>query len=108
LTKAIRSKNIPDSRVSDHVEFDPAMAIKFTIYRDRPSGSLGDADFFGSQQYGPLLGIMVPARQSRMAAMSIADRDGRSHPLFHADHGKAIARLDQTRKVPGRQHAVEL
>ena len=51
---------IPDSRLSDHVEFDPAMAIKFTIYRDRPSGSLGDADIFGSQQYGPLLGIMVP------------------------------------------------
>jgi hypothetical protein len=51
---------IPDSRISDHVEFDPAMAIKFTIYRDRPSGSLGDADIFGSQQYGPLLGIMVP------------------------------------------------
>lgn len=51
---------IPDSRISDHVEFDPALAIKFTIYRDRPSGSLGDADIFGSQQYGPLLGIMVP------------------------------------------------
>jgi hypothetical protein len=53
---------IPDSHLSDHVEFDPAMAIKFTIYRDRPSGSLGDADIFGSQQYGPLLGIMVPDR----------------------------------------------
>lgn len=51
---------IPDSRISDHVEFDPALAIKFTLYRDRPSGSLGDADIFGSQQYGPLLGIMVP------------------------------------------------
>ena len=51
---------IPDSRISDHVEFDPALAIKFTIYRRAPSGSVGDADIFGSQQYGPLLGIEVP------------------------------------------------
>ncbi|HEX2725297.1 MAG TPA: DUF4387 domain-containing protein [Beijerinckiaceae bacterium] len=51
---------IPDSRISDHVEFDPALAIKFSIYRNRPSGSLGDGDIFGSQQYGPLLGIQVP------------------------------------------------
>jgi hypothetical protein len=51
---------IPDSRISDHVEFDPALAIKFSIFRTRPSGSVGDADIFGSQQYGPLLGIEVP------------------------------------------------
>src|SRR5215469_92360 len=51
---------IPDSRISDHVEFDPALAIKFTIYRTTPSGSVGDADIFGSQQYAPLLGIEVP------------------------------------------------
>jgi hypothetical protein len=49
----------PD-RISDHVEFDPALAIKFTIYRRQPSGSPGDADVFGAQQYGPLLGIEVP------------------------------------------------
>jgi hypothetical protein len=52
---------IPDSRISDHVEFDPAFAIKFTIYRTAPSGSAGDGDIFGSQQYGPLLGVQVPA-----------------------------------------------
>ena len=51
---------IPDSRISDHVAFDPAMAIKFTIFRTQPSGSLGDADIFGSQQYGPLLRIVIP------------------------------------------------
>jgi hypothetical protein len=52
--------NIPLTRISDHVEFDPALAIKFSIYRERPSGSVGDGDVFGSQHYGPLLGIMVP------------------------------------------------
>ena len=53
--------NIPESRISDHVEFDPGMAIKFTMYRKLPSGSVGDPDVFGSQQYGPLLGVEVPA-----------------------------------------------
>jgi Domain of unknown function (DUF4387) len=48
------------SEITDHVEFDPALAIKFTIYRRLPSGSPGDADIFGSQQYGPLLGLDVP------------------------------------------------
>jgi Domain of unknown function (DUF4387) len=46
--------------LTDHVAFDPALAIKFTIYRRLPSGSPGDADIFGSQQYGPLLDIDVP------------------------------------------------
>jgi hypothetical protein len=55
-----RLYGIPDSRISDHVAFDPALAIKFTIFRIQPSGSLGDADIFGSQQYGPLLGIVLP------------------------------------------------
>ena len=48
---------IDTAQITDHVEFDPALAIKFTIYRRTPSGSPGDADIFGSQQYGPLLDI---------------------------------------------------
>jgi hypothetical protein len=51
---------IADSRISDFVEFDPAFAIKFTIYRKRPSGSPGDPDVFGAQQYAPLLDVLVP------------------------------------------------
>src|SRR5436305_14968154 len=54
-----RIYNVPDSRISDHVAFDPALAIKFTLFRERPSGSVGDADIFGSQQYGPLLDMMI-------------------------------------------------
>ena len=37
----------------------PACAIKFTILRVRPSGSPGDPDIFGSQQYAPLLDVAV-------------------------------------------------
>jgi Domain of unknown function (DUF4387) len=52
--------SIDMAQITDHVAFDPALAIKFTIYRRMPSGSAGDADIFGSQQYGPLLEIDVP------------------------------------------------
>ena len=47
-------------RIADFVEFDPANAIKFTIHRLRPSGSPGDPDIFGAQQYAPLLDLEVP------------------------------------------------
>ncbi|MBI4184667.1 MAG: DUF4387 domain-containing protein [Proteobacteria bacterium] len=51
---------IPDSRISDFVEFDPGCAIKFTIFRSRTSGSAGDGDIYGAQQYGPLFDVEVP------------------------------------------------
>ena len=51
---------IPLSRISDFVTFDAANAIKFTLYRLRPSGSPGDWDILGCQQYGPLLDIEIP------------------------------------------------
>ena len=52
--------NIPIERITDFVLYDPANAIKFTIDRDRPSGSPGDSDVFGSQQYAPLLHVEIP------------------------------------------------
>ena len=51
---------IAPERIADFVEFDPGNAIKFTIYRVRPSGSPGDPDIFGAQQYAPLLDVEVP------------------------------------------------
>ncbi|SHN49020.1 DUF4387 domain-containing protein [Desulfitobacterium chlororespirans] len=50
---------LTDSDIADFVEFDPAYAIKFTINRKKPSGSAGDSDVFGSQQYPPLLDIEI-------------------------------------------------
>jgi len=52
---------IADERISDFVEYDPGYAIKFTIYRLRPSGCAGDADIFGSQQYAPLMDLEISA-----------------------------------------------
>lgn len=51
--------NIDPARLTDFVEYDPAHAIKFTILRERPSGSAGDGDIFGAQQYAPFLDVEV-------------------------------------------------
>ena len=56
----LRLYGLPPERLCDFVEFDPGNAIKFTIYRLRPSGSPGDWDMLGCQQYGPLLDIEIP------------------------------------------------
>lgn len=37
-----------------------ANAIKFSIRRPIPSGSIGDSDIYGAQQHAPLLEIEVP------------------------------------------------
>jgi len=62
ITRATVAKlfGIPEARISEFVEFDPALAIKFTIRRLRPSGSPGDADIFGAQQYAPLMAVEIP------------------------------------------------
>ena len=52
--------SIPQSRISDFVTFEVGNAIKFTLYRLRPSGSPGDWDILGCQQYGPLLDLEIP------------------------------------------------
>jgi hypothetical protein len=51
---------IDEKRITDFVTFDPAFAIKFTMLRERPSGSAGDGDIFGAQQYAPLLSLPIP------------------------------------------------
>jgi len=55
-----RLVRIAPERITDFVVFEPANAIKFTIRRERPSGSPGERDVFGSQQYAPLLDLHVP------------------------------------------------
>ncbi len=51
---------IDPARITDFVTYDPAFAIKFTILRSQPSGSAGDGDIFGAQQYAPLLDFIIP------------------------------------------------
>jgi len=60
-TTVAKLYGIEESRISDFVTFDVANAIKFTIYREKPSGSPGDWDILGCQFYGPLMDLEVPA-----------------------------------------------
>lgn len=48
---------IPETDIISMVYFDPAKAIKTTIVRPIPSGALGEADVYGAQQHGPLMGV---------------------------------------------------
>ena len=51
---------IDPERITACVAFDPALAIKFTIRRSAPSGSPGESDLFGAQQYAPLFDLDIP------------------------------------------------
>jgi hypothetical protein len=51
---------VPRERLTAFVEYDPGLAIKFTIRRERPSGSPGERDVFGAQQYAPLFELPIP------------------------------------------------
>ena len=55
-----RLYGIAEDRVTDFGVIEPAHAIKFTTRRLRPSGSVGERDLFGSQQYAPLFDVEIP------------------------------------------------
>lgn len=42
------------------IEFDQGCSLKVAVRRDHPSGSIGETDVFGAQQYAPLLDVDVP------------------------------------------------
>ncbi|HEX6594349.1 MAG TPA: DUF4387 domain-containing protein [Bacillota bacterium] len=49
----------PDD-VLEFVFFDNANALKITIPRFHPSGSAGERDTYGAQQYVPMLTVPIP------------------------------------------------
>jgi hypothetical protein len=51
---------IDEGLIVNHVTMPDLNAVKFTIRRPRSSGGPGDADVFGSQQYAPLLDVVIP------------------------------------------------
>lgn len=54
---------IPVANVLGVIEYPPALAIKATIVRMRPAGSVGETDVYGAQQHAPLLTITVPVEE---------------------------------------------
>ena len=51
---------IDESTIVTYMPLETLLALKFTLRRPRPSGSPGDADIFGAQQYAPLLDVVIP------------------------------------------------
>lgn len=51
---------VDKARITGFIAFEPAYAIKFNIRRMKPSGSPGEHDLYGSQQYAPLFEVEVP------------------------------------------------
>ena len=62
INKALIAKlyKISEEKVLTFVYFDAANAIKATIRRARPQGSIGETDMHAAQQHVPLLGIKIP------------------------------------------------
>lgn len=51
--------SIDEEAIATYVAMPQLNALKFTIRRPRSSGGPGDADVFGSQQYAPLLDVVI-------------------------------------------------
>jgi len=59
ITKEVISElyNIPVDEIITFVYFDAANAIKITLPRPRPQGSIGETDMHAAQQHVPLMNI---------------------------------------------------
>ena len=55
--KIARLYRVNEKDIQNIIYFEPANAIKITMKRWLPSGSLGDRDIYGAQQHAPLLDI---------------------------------------------------
>lgn len=52
--------SLPLARVSEVIEYPAANALKINIVRERPAGSFGELDIYGSQQGALLDTLVVP------------------------------------------------
>lgn len=61
ITKELISKlyQIPVEKIITFVYFDAANAIKITLPRPRPQGSIGETDMHAAQQHVPLMEIAI-------------------------------------------------
>lgn len=61
ITKELISKlyQIPVEEIITFVYFDAANAIKITLPRPRPQGSIGETDMHAAQQHVPLMEIAI-------------------------------------------------
>ena len=62
ITKQLISElyDVPTQRIITFLYFDAANAIKATIPRPRPQGSIGEIDMHAAQQHVPLMHVQIP------------------------------------------------
>lgn len=74
---------VPVEDMYEVVFFDPALAVKVTMARQRPQGSIGESDTYGAQQHAPLLTVSLPWDDA--PAATSADYAHQFNPGFALD-----------------------
>ena len=73
ITRELIAKlyHVAPQEILTFVYFDAANAIKITLPRPRPQGSVGETDMHAAQQHVPLMDIMVPWEGSHVPNAAI-------------------------------------
>lgn len=96
--------HVPISDVYEVVYFDPANALKITLARQRPQGSIGESDTYGAQQHAPLLGVELPWTASPAAPSDYAHQ---FNPAFRLDaRSVALVVVDMQYASGSRDHGL--
>jgi nicotinamidase-related amidase len=97
--------HVPLGDVYEVVCFDPANAIKITLARQRPQGSVGESDTYGAQQHAPLLAVELP--WSAAAAAAPSDYAHQFNPPFRLDpRAAALVVVDMQYASGSRDHGL--
>ena len=98
---------VPIDDVYEVVCFDPANAIKITLARQRPQGSVGESDTYGAQQHAPLLDVELPWDGAPSTSAVPADYAHQFNPSFTLDPGKtALIVVDMQYASGSRDHGL--
>lgn len=96
---------VPVGDVYEVVYFDPAQALKITLARQRPQGSIGESDTYGAQQHAPLLDIELPWAEGPGALPG--DYAHQFNPPFRLDPGRvALVVVDMQYASASRDHGL--
>lgn len=105
---------VPPESVYDVVFFDPALALKVTMARVRPQGSIGETDTYAAQQHAPLLDVELPWEDSAPAPVTsgrpdaaVADYAHLFNPPFRLDAARvALVVVDMQYASGSREHGL--
>lgn len=100
---------VPPEAIYEVVCFDPALAIKVTMARQRAQGSIGESDTYGAQQHAPLLAVELPWDTGGAVPPASPERDyaHQFNPPFRLDPGRAaLVVVDMQYASGSRDHGL--